>query len=333
MRYLGQIHECTVNIENFEIDNKTIEKVKEAFHKRHEELFTYSELHSPVELVNIESTLYGRIDRPIPTEIENDTLLKDALKNKSFALKLGYDKTKGWMLTVFQCMRSEKNRLRALKHNRAQKSRDQESLAQGMSQRNVGTMSNVKELRGAEVEPEMDISESERLQLTGEKLSGNWAEYQAIGDKVDKLKKLAEELECPIITAVQANRSGERGSGGRAVDDSSAIAQSDRLQWFASFVGIFRRKFVEELASDGEEFGTHKLIMLKTRFQGRDAAGHHDLVRRTDENGSVRFEANFLNFNVGNFNIEEVGSAADIAAREAMQYSLEDESNRDGDVI
>ena len=81
MRYLGQIHECTVNIENFEIDNETIEKVKEAFHKRHEELFTYSELHSPVELVNIESTLYGRIDRPIPTEIENDTLLKDALKS------------------------------------------------------------------------------------------------------------------------------------------------------------------------------------------------------------------------------------------------------------
>jgi len=81
MRYLGQIHECTVNIENFEIDNETIEKVKEAFHKRHEELYTYSELQSPVELVNIESTLYGRIDRPIPTEIENDTLLKDALKS------------------------------------------------------------------------------------------------------------------------------------------------------------------------------------------------------------------------------------------------------------
>ncbi|HIA60723.1 MAG TPA: hydantoinase/oxoprolinase family protein, partial [Pelagibacterales bacterium] len=41
MRYLGQIHECTVNIESFEIDNETIEKVKEAFHKRHEELYTY----------------------------------------------------------------------------------------------------------------------------------------------------------------------------------------------------------------------------------------------------------------------------------------------------
>ncbi|MAF43709.1 MAG: hypothetical protein CMI54_06040 [Parcubacteria group bacterium] len=173
------------------------------------------------------------------------------------------------------------------------------------------------------------------VKLTGERVGNNWAEYQAIGDKVDKLKKLAEELDCPIITAIQANRSGENfnRSRGGVTDDSSAIAQSDRLQWFASFVGIFRRKTVDELASDGEEFGTHKLVMLKTRFQGRDAAGHHDLVRRTDDNGNVRFENNFLNFNVGNFNVEEVGSAADIAARERMQYAPEDESDRDGDVI
>lgn len=81
MRYLGQIHECTVNINTFDIDSTTIEKIKEAFHKRHEELYTYSELKSSIELVNIESTLYGRIDRPSPTEIKNDTLLKDALKS------------------------------------------------------------------------------------------------------------------------------------------------------------------------------------------------------------------------------------------------------------
>ena len=81
MRYLGQIHECTVNIDAFDIDSTTIEKIKEAFHKRHEELYTYSELQSSIELVNIESTLYGRIDRPSPTEIKSDTLLKDALKS------------------------------------------------------------------------------------------------------------------------------------------------------------------------------------------------------------------------------------------------------------
>ena len=81
MRYLGQIHECTVNIDIFDIDSETIEIIKEAFHKRHEELYTYSEQESSIELVNIESTVYGRIDRPSPTEIKNNTLLKDALKS------------------------------------------------------------------------------------------------------------------------------------------------------------------------------------------------------------------------------------------------------------
>jgi N-methylhydantoinase A len=64
MRYVGQVHECTVDIGTFEINARSIGKVKEAFHKRHEELYTYSERHNAVEVVNIESTLYGRIDKP-----------------------------------------------------------------------------------------------------------------------------------------------------------------------------------------------------------------------------------------------------------------------------
>jgi hypothetical protein len=131
------------------------------------------------------------------------------------------------------------------------------------------------------------------------------------------------------------NRSGENFNrrGGAVVDDSSAIAQSDRLQWFSSFVGIFRRKTVDEIAQDGEEFGTHKLVPLKTRFQGKDAAGHHDLVRRVSESGAVSFQNNFINFTVNNFGVEESGTAADIAARESMRYNLDEENNRDGETL
>ncbi len=64
MRYVGQVHECTVDIGTFEINARTIGKVKDAFHQRHEELYTYSERHNAVEVVNIESTLYGHIDKP-----------------------------------------------------------------------------------------------------------------------------------------------------------------------------------------------------------------------------------------------------------------------------
>ena len=80
MRYVGQIHECTVNIDFFEITEENLKNIKEAFHNRHEELYTYSEKDSPVELVNIESTIYGRIDRPNYSELENKGQINDALK-------------------------------------------------------------------------------------------------------------------------------------------------------------------------------------------------------------------------------------------------------------
>ena len=67
MRYVGQVHECTVEIGNFEINAETIAAVKEAFHRRHEELYTYSERHNAVEAVNIESTAFrpdGKAAKP-----------------------------------------------------------------------------------------------------------------------------------------------------------------------------------------------------------------------------------------------------------------------------
>ena len=80
MRYVGQVHECTVDIGNFPINEKTIEKVKEAFHNRHEELYTYSERHNAVEVVNVESTLYGRIEKPKAPKLAKGGTAAKALK-------------------------------------------------------------------------------------------------------------------------------------------------------------------------------------------------------------------------------------------------------------
>ncbi len=153
------------------------------------------------------------------------------------------------------------------------------------------------------------------VKLTGEKMGQNWAEHQAIGDKIDKLKRVSEETKSPIFTAVQLNRSGENQGrrGNDVTDDSSAISLSDRLQWFASFVAIFRRKTQDEMAQDGQAYGSHKLIPLKTRYQGRDATGHQDLVRRRNEDGSNgAWAINYLNFNVENFNLTDRGSLRDV---------------------
>jgi N-methylhydantoinase A len=80
MRYVGQVHECTVEIGNFKVDAKSIGKVKDAFHKRHKELYTYAEPASTVEVVNIESTLYGVVDKPARMTIGKGASPRKALK-------------------------------------------------------------------------------------------------------------------------------------------------------------------------------------------------------------------------------------------------------------
>jgi N-methylhydantoinase A len=86
MRYVGQVHECTVDIATFAINAKSIAKVKEAFHKRHEELYTYSERHNAVEVVNIESTLYGHIDKPRLPRLGKGTPVAKAMKGHRKAI-------------------------------------------------------------------------------------------------------------------------------------------------------------------------------------------------------------------------------------------------------
>jgi N-methylhydantoinase A len=86
MRYVGQVHECTVDVETFDIDAKSIDRIKDAFHRRHEELYTYSERHSPVGVVNVESTIYGRIDKPKTPELGDGAGSADALKEHREAI-------------------------------------------------------------------------------------------------------------------------------------------------------------------------------------------------------------------------------------------------------
>ena len=64
MRYVGQVHECTVDVDPFPLDEAALERLKAAFHARHEELYTYSEPGSMVEVVNVESAICGQVDKP-----------------------------------------------------------------------------------------------------------------------------------------------------------------------------------------------------------------------------------------------------------------------------
>jgi replicative DNA helicase len=171
------------------------------------------------------------------------------------------------------------------------------------------------------------------VKLTGEKVSANWAEHQAIGEKINKLKEISVEVNAPLITAMQLNRSGENRNkaSSNLIDDASAISLSDRLQWYAAFTAIFRRKTLDEIELDGQDFGTHKMIPLKSRFQGKDAMGHQDYIRRRFPDGSEKYVMNYLNFEVNNFNIIEKGSLRHVCERAKEMYSLKENGGKEDD--
>ncbi|HEY9039931.1 MAG TPA: hydantoinase/oxoprolinase family protein [Roseovarius sp.] len=80
MRYVGQVHECTVEIEPFEVTEDRLQDIKAAFHARHKELYTYDEPNSAVEVVNVESTIAGHVEKPKKMTIAEGTGAHDALK-------------------------------------------------------------------------------------------------------------------------------------------------------------------------------------------------------------------------------------------------------------
>jgi N-methylhydantoinase A len=64
MRYVDQIHECQVDIPAVDLTQQNIGEIAEAFHRRHEELFTYCERDNLVEIINLEATVVGQVPRP-----------------------------------------------------------------------------------------------------------------------------------------------------------------------------------------------------------------------------------------------------------------------------
>jgi len=164
--------------------------------------------------------------------------------------------------------------------------------------------------------------------------SHNRQEYQEMGDKVDLMKKLAEELDCPILTAVQSNRDGVTGArdASEIVDDERSIGISDRVTWYASGVWILRRRTPDEIALDTPDSGSHKFIEVVVREQGRDAAGHLDFILRRFPDGKQRYVKNFINFHIHNFHVEERGSLRDTIARQNSQFHVTDNTPQQHDV-
>lgn len=165
------------------------------------------------------------------------------------------------------------------------------------------------------------------LKLTGDNVTDNWREHQIIGEKTNRFKALTDEIGAYFLTAIQMNRSGEQQNRKKDqfIEDSSAIALSDRIQWFANFVGAFRKMTLEEMALDRAVLKrnvTHKLVKFKSRYQGSEAQGFDDFVLRTID-GKQFPVTHYITYEVNNFNVEEVASVDRIIKMEEEELRPE----------
>ena len=80
MRYVGQVHECSVDIGTSAVSARTIEGIKAAFHQLHKQLFTYDEPDSLIEIVNIEATVFGKTELLSPAQLPTGGNAAGAIK-------------------------------------------------------------------------------------------------------------------------------------------------------------------------------------------------------------------------------------------------------------
>lgn len=132
-----------------------------------------------------------------------------------------------------------------------------------------------------------------------------------------------------MLTSVQTNRTGIVDSKKGAefiVENESVIANADQYIQFASHMFLLRKKIIDELVDEGENFGTHKLICLAARHLGEDAYGHLNPVEMPD--GSKK--NNFINLEFDNFSVTDKGDLRDIVHylnHEDVQPKRADEEN------
>ncbi len=149
---------------------------------------------------------------------------------------------------------------------------------------------------------------------------GDLDEWQRMGIKTDVLKKLAAALpQTAIVTAVQTNQQGN-------------IAQSGRIAWFCSNAYKLIRKDPDEFSSDGEKFGSHKLVELFIRNQGEEGSGTNSFVKVQSGDGKAQWRPNYINYDFDNFEVRERGTYEDVLNANAGQLEPEDTSDPYEDV-
>ncbi len=105
--------------------------------------------------------------------------------------------------------------------------------------------------------------------MTADTITKNIQEYQALGFMMTGLHNFAIRYKVPILAFVQLNRDGI------TKETSDAAAGSDRILWLCSNFTIYKAKSDEEIAQDGPEHGTRKLVPVVARHgKGLDSGDY-----------------------------------------------------------
>jgi len=95
--------------------------------------------------------------------------------------------------------------------------------------------------------------------MNSQDITGNMAEFQALGFMMSSLHNFTVRYGMPIMAFVQLNRDGLNK------ESSDVASGSDRIVWLCSNFTIFKEKSDEEIAQDGRENGNRKLVTVKQR--------------------------------------------------------------------
>jgi replicative DNA helicase len=119
-----------------------------------------------------------------------------------------------------------------------------------------------------------------------------YAGSMKMGYAVDATKKLASELQCPILAAAQANAADETGL-------------SKEVNKFASSVFLFKKKTLDDIALEGGK-STHKLVPMFTRDVGLEYDSI-DTVKITKDKKDM-YIPNHINFRIDSFVVTEMNT-------------------------
>ena len=152
------------------------------------------------------------------------------------------------------------------------------------------------------------------FKLTGaDKIDDAFSASMNLGYRVDTFKKLASELQCPILGACQTNKAGE-------------VGLSHEVNKFVSSLFKFERKTDEEMERDNfnptdPKNPSHKLVPLYTRDLGSYTEGINNLVPVTT-GGKRQYIQNYLNFKLDNFTVTEAGDLREVIQKRDFKLNI-----------